>query len=231
MTPIPRLVTPWPQVRSTTAGIGRRRIGNFNGLLPSIPVWSRREFEYAWFLSVMGRFPAAVAEAQRAVERDPLSVSANLALGSIYFLARQDDRAASQFRRTIEVDPKDPRPYEALAGMYDRLGKHQEAVTTRQEAMTLSGARPDEVAALARAYSQSGYEGCLRWRLERTRDPYSIALIHAELGHKDEALVWLEKAYKEHGWAMCQLKVLSTWDPLRSDPRFQDLLRRMNFPP
>lgn len=188
-------------------------------------------FEYAWFLAVMGRFPAAVAEAQRAVDRDPLSVSANFALGSVYFFARQDDLAASQFERTIELDPNDPRPYEALAGMYDRMGKHQEAVTTQQKAMSLSGARPDEVAALARAYFQSGYEGCLRWRLERAKDPYSIALIHAELGHKDEALVWLEKAHKEHSWAMCQLKVLPTWDPLRSDPRFQDLLRRMKFPP
>jgi TolB-like protein len=188
-------------------------------------------FEYAWFLSLMGRFPAAVAEAQRAVERDPLSVSANFALGDIYFLAREDDRATAQFRRTIDLDPNDPRPYEALAGMYDRMGKHQEAVTTRQKAMTLSGVRPDEVVAFARAYSQSGYEGCLRWRLERTSAPYSIARIHAKLGQKDEALVWLEKAYKEHSWAMCQLKVLPDWDPLRSDPRFQDLLRRMKFPP
>ena len=67
--------------------------------------------------------------------------------------------------------------------------------------------------------------------LEGLTDPYYTAIVQTRLGHKDDALVSLEKAYKQHHWAMIQLKVLAAWDPLRSDPRFQDLLRRMNFPP
>lgn len=62
------------------------------------------------------------------------------------------------------------------------------------------------------------------------KHPYAAAAIQAQLGLKDEAFANLEKRYREHWWAMVQLKTAPMWDPLRSDPRFQDLLRRMNFP-
>jgi TolB-like protein/DNA-binding winged helix-turn-helix (wHTH) protein/Tfp pilus assembly protein PilF len=188
-------------------------------------------YEYAWYLTSMGRFAEGLTEAKRAVERDPLSVTANLALGSMYSMARQYNQAIPQLRHTIELEPNDPRGYGFLGSAYEQMGMYEEAVTARQKAMTLSGAQPEEVASLGRAYSQSGYKGYLRWDLGRLTDPYFTAIVHTRLGHKDNAFVSLEKAYKQHHWAMNQLKVLPAWDPLRSDPRFQDLLRRMNFPP
>jgi TolB-like protein/DNA-binding winged helix-turn-helix (wHTH) protein len=188
-------------------------------------------YEYAWFLSSMGRIAESLTEAKRAVERDPLSVTANLALGSMYSMARQYDQAIPQLRHTIELEPNDPRGYGFLAGAYEQTGMYEEAVAAHQKAMTLSGAQPAEVAALRRAYSQSGYQGYLIWFLGRQNDPYFSAVLHTRLGHKDDAFVGLEKAYKQHRWEMIQLKVRPVWDPLRSDPRFQDLLRRMNFPP
>jgi serine/threonine protein kinase len=186
-------------------------------------------YEYAWFLSAMGRFAESVTEAKRAVERDPLSVTANLALGSMYSLARQYEQAMSQLQHTIELEPNDPRGYGFLAGVYEQIGLYGEAVKARQKAMTLSGARPEEVASLGRAYSQSGYEGYLKWNLGKMTDPYFSAIIHARLGQKEDAFVCLENAYKQHHWALIQLKVLPAWDSLRSDPRFQDLLRRMKL--
>ena len=188
-------------------------------------------YEYAWFLSSMGRIAESLTEAKRAVERDPLSVTANLALGSMYSMARQYDQAIPQLRHTIELEPNDPRAYGFLAGAYEQTGMYEEAVTAHQKAMTLSGAQPGEVAALRRAYNESGYKGYLMWFLGRQNDPYFSAVLHTRLGHKDDALVCLEKAFKQHRWEMVQLKVRPVWDPLRSDPRFQDLLRRMNFPP
>ena len=187
-------------------------------------------YEYGWYLTSMGRFAEGLAEAKRAVERDPLSVTANLALGSMYSMARQYDQAIPQLRHTIELEPNDPRGYGFLAVTYEQMGMYEEAVRARQKAMTLSGAQPGEVASLGRAYSQTGYKGYLMWDLARLTDPYFTAIVHTQLGHKDDAFECLEKAYKQHHWAMIQLKVLPVWDPLRSDPRFQNLLRRMNFP-
>jgi len=203
----------------------------FKRALALNPNLAEARYEYAWYLTSMGRFAEGLTEAKRAVERDPLSVTANLALGSMYSRARQYNQAIPQLRHTIELEPDDPRGYGFLGSTYEQMGMYEDAVTARQKAMTLSGAQPEEVASLGRAYSQSGYKGYLKWDLGRLTDPYATAIVHTRLGHKDDAFVSLEKAYKQHHWAMIQLKVLPAWDPLRSDPRFQDLVRRMNFPP
>ena len=178
----------------------------------------------------MGRIAEAIVEAKRALEVDPLSVPANLALGSILHSARQDDQAIAQLLQTVELEPNDPRAYGFLAGIYGRTGKYEEAVRARQKAMSLSGAKPEAVASLGRAYGLSGRKGYLTWSLERSKNPYSTATIYAALGDKDQAQAWLEKAYQGRHWGMVGLKGNRSWDPLRDDPRFQDLLRRMNFP-
>jgi len=191
-------------------------------------------FEYAWFLASMGRFPAAVAEAQRAVERDPLSVSANLALGSVLFLAHQDDRAIAQLRRTAELEPEDSRARGFLTGIYEQKQMYGEAIGERKKVMTLRGVPAEKLAGLQHAYQKSGPEGYWRWQLseaKRRNAPYEIALVCARLGDAGQAVAWLEKAYQQHYCYMVQLKTFRVWDPVRSDPRFQDLLRRMNFPP
>ena len=205
----------------------------FRQALALDPSLVEARFEYAWFLASMGRLPEAVAEAHRAVERDPLSVSANLALGSIYSLARQDDRAIAQLRRTAEIEPNDPRAYDFLSGIYEHHEMYQDAIRESQHAMTLSGAKPDALAGLQRGYDQSGAKGYWMWQLseaKRRQAPYEIASVLAMLGDAGNAIPCLEKSYQRHDWQMVQLKSFRVWDPIRSDPRFQDLLRRMNFP-
>jgi TolB-like protein/DNA-binding winged helix-turn-helix (wHTH) protein len=206
----------------------------FQRALALDPSLVEARFEYAWFLSDMGRFPAAVAEAQRAVERDPLSVSANLALGSVCFLAHQDDRAIAQLRRTAELEPDDSRARGFLASIYEQKQMYGEAIAELQKVVTLRGAPPEKLAGLQHAYQQSGPEGYWMWQLseaKRRNAPYEIALVYAHLGNAGQAVAWLEKAYQQHDWQMVQLKTLREWDSVRSDSRFQDLLRRMNFPP
>ncbi len=191
-------------------------------------------FEYAWFLSAMGRHSEALTQAQRAVDRDPLSVSANLALGSIYSEARQDDEAIAQLRRTAELEPSDFRAYVFLTSVYEEKRMYEEAIRELQRAMTSQGTPQEKGASLERTYRQSGTKGYWEWRLSearRSNAPYEIAVFYARLGNTREAIAWLEKSYQQHDWHMVQLKMLRAWDPLRSDPRFQDLMRRMNFPP
>lgn len=194
------------------------------------PNLEEARFEYAWFLSTMGRIPEAVVEAERAVEGDPFSVSANLALGSVYHFAGRLDEALKQIRKTIEIEPNDPRSYEFLGGVYRSLGLDDEVVEARAKQLTLTGAPAGAVDAMREAYRAGGYPGYLRWSLARAGHPYQAAALQAGLGMKDEAFANLEKAYQEHWWAMVRLKTGPEWAPLRGDPRFDDLLRRMNFP-
>jgi len=205
----------------------------FQSALALDPNLVEARFEYAWFLSAMGRHSEALTQAQKAVDRDPLSVSANLALGSIYFEARQDDQAVTQLRRTVELEPSDFRAYVFLTGVYEEKQMYEEAIRELQRAMTSQGTPPEIRASLERTYQQSGSKGYWEWRLSEARRrnaPYEIAVFYARLGNASEAIAWLEKSYQQHDWHMVQLKMLRVWDPLRSDPRFQDLMRRMNFP-
>ena len=165
---------------------------------------------------------------------DPLSHMANETLGWVYYSAREYDQAMAQVRQMAELEPNNPDIYEGFAMIYEQMGVYEGAVRARQKKMTLSGARPEEVAALGRAYGTAGSEGYWMWQLEKlkgqnARYPTATARIYAGLGEKDRAFAWLKTAYKEHDGPMFRLKVSPLWDPLRDDPRFQDLLRRMNF--
>jgi len=96
-------------------------------------------------------------------------------------------------------------------------------------AATVAGLR------IVKQASASGPEGYWRWYLERAKggndpNPTYTAMLYAQLGEKDQAFASLEKAYEQHDGLLYLLKVSSRWDPLRDDPRYHDLLRRMNFP-
>jgi tetratricopeptide (TPR) repeat protein len=117
-------------------------------------------------------------------------------------------------------------------GMYDQ------ELAAYQKMMMLRGEKSGDIAALRRAYNVGGIRGAWRWDLERLeRLPpekgaaWAIARHYAFLGEKDKALDWLLKGYEEHAPLMATIKVDPSYDSLHSDSRFQDLLRRMNFPP
>lgn len=192
-------------------------------------------YEYAYYLMAMGRFEESIAEAKRALQLDPLSYQYEGTLAYMYYQARQYDQAIAGYQRMAELEPKKSGAYSGLARIYVQMGRYEDAVRTRQKAMTLSGTPPEEVEALGRAYSESGPKGYWMWRLEKLKgqyehDPYFTAQIYAQLGDKEQAFAWLEKAYEKHDGRIYTLKVEPLLDPLRSDSRFQDLLRRLNFP-
>ncbi len=191
--------------------------------------------EYGLLLVVMGRLEEAIAEAKLAVQLDPLSGPAIRSLAGVYLNARQYDQAIAQFRQLAELQPDNPAAYMGFERVYLVMGNYEDAVSSRQKAMTLSGARPEEIEALDRAYTESGPRGYWTWQLERLkgrydRNPVLAARIYAELGDKDEAFVWLEKAYEKRSASMFTLTASPEWDLLRDDPRYEDLVRRMNSP-
>ncbi len=192
---------------------------------------------YAFYLTAMGRMEEALAEAKCAHELDPLSVIINRDLGLVYYYARQPDQAIAQYRKTLELDPNFALLHQAMGRAFLLKGMHAEALAAMQKAVSLGGESVAMSAALAHAYAVTGEPDrarkILSELLERSRrtyvSPISIAVIYAGLKDNESAFAWLEKGYDEHNIGLFTLKVHPVFDGLRSDPRFQDLLRRMRL--
>jgi serine/threonine protein kinase/tetratricopeptide (TPR) repeat protein len=191
---------------------------------------------YSEFLMEMGRNEEAISEARRALELDPLSLIIGSQMGDALYRAGRTDEAIEQLKKTTQMDPNFPEARWVLADAFAQKKMYSEAVAEWQTAMKLLGNEPG-AAALGEAYKSSGYQGSLQKRIDQLlqrpaerRSSYDLARLYARLGKKEEALKWLEKGYTEHEGAMLFLKCEPAFDSWRSDPRFQVLMRRMNFP-
>jgi len=195
------------------------------------PRSSEARRQYGWYLSVVGRHEEAIEEAELARELDPLSLNANNDLGVAYCFARLYDRAIEQLRKTLELEPKFFRCHLFLAASYIPKLMYEEALAEFQGA----GAVP-ELIALGLALTGKVAEArrvLARAMRSRGREVNGVfaALSYDALGERDSAFEWLEKAHNNRQWHVMWLKVGPPLDPLRSDPRFDDLIRRMSFPP
>jgi TolB-like protein/DNA-binding winged helix-turn-helix (wHTH) protein/Tfp pilus assembly protein PilF len=191
---------------------------------------------YAVYLGILGRHDEAIAAMKRAVELDPFSVRMNIELGFIFYWAGRYGEAAQQARKAIDLDPSSSDAHFGLAMDYEQMGRYDEAVEEYVKADTLEGIDPSVDADFKRAYARSGINGYRRKRLEwekQQSDPnyFSMAKLSAELGDKDAAFQWLEKAYQAHFLTMANLKVAPGLRSLHGDPRFADLVRRVGLPP
>jgi DNA-binding winged helix-turn-helix (wHTH) protein/TolB-like protein/tetratricopeptide (TPR) repeat protein len=191
---------------------------------------------YAHYLSAMGRFPEALAESQRLLELDPLSPASRNHLGWHYLYAHEFDQAIEQYKLVLAVDPNFAEAHRQLAEAYAEKARFDEAVAEMNRRFELIG-QGDDVPALKKAYSAFGWKGYwqkrLQFSLERSGRSYvrpsGIAENYVQLGGTFRALDWLERAYREHDHDLVYLKVDHTWDSLRSEPRFQELLKRMRL--
>jgi TolB-like protein/DNA-binding winged helix-turn-helix (wHTH) protein/Tfp pilus assembly protein PilF len=204
------------------------------------PNYANAHHWYATCLSAMGRHTEAIAEARTAQGLDPLSliISADLAMETLAS-AGMYDQEMEQCRKTLEMDPNFAIGHACLSDSYDNKRMYKEAIAEMRKAIDLSGGSLRWVSDLARIYARAGRRDEaikildeLKARSKREFvSPRFFAWVYAALGEKDQAFAWLEKAYEEHSVVKAALKVDPGLEPLRSDPRFQDLLRRMNFPP
>ncbi len=194
---------------------------------------------YAGLMSAMGRHDEAIALGKRAIQLDPAVLGLRMVTAGALQHARRYDEAIEQFQTVLDLNPNFINAYQRIVDVYEFKGLYGDAVAAYQKFLTLGGASEEEVAGLAKAYQTSGKEGYWRWMLdywtEKAKQEYvpptEFAYFHAHLGEKDQAMRWLEEGYKEHDFVMTSLNVAPEWDPLRDDPRFQDLLRRMNLEP
>jgi len=195
---------------------------------------------YGLFLSEIGRHEEAIAQSERAYELDPLSPIISNARAAVSYNARQYDRAIDAARKTIELDKNLNISWVSLGLSLEQKEMYPESIAALEEAVRLSERWIQAVAALAHADAVSNrrVEAMplveeLKRRSERGQDALvNIALVYAGLGQNDEAMAWLDEAYRgRSAWLLqLSLKVDPRWDPLRSDARFQDLLRRIGFP-
>ena len=186
---------------------------------------------YSLMLADQGRFEEALALADRALAQDPASVLANRDKAIILYLARRFEPCVEQCRKTVELDPYASSAYTYLGRAYAQLGRPEEAVEAYLTPLTFSEKKREMVDALRSAAHRGGLKEFWRLRLQYLlKEPHvplaTVAAGYVQIGDHDTAMVWLERMYAERGGWITGLKVHPTWDPLRSDPRFQDLLRR-----
>lgn len=192
---------------------------------------------YSEYLTAMGRFDEALAEIRRAREIDPLSPSINAGEVWVLYFARRYDEAIEQGRKIAEINPEFAEIHEYLKRCYDQKGMYREAINARQTRRRLAGRDATETKALKTAASavnpQNYWRARLQQEIEDARsesfENYDMAEISAQIGEKEQAFEWLEKAYQKHDYELIYLKVAPNLDPLRSDPKFADLLRRVNL--
>ena len=193
---------------------------------------------YATYLMTQGRIDEAIAVSNRARELDPFSLAISSQRGFLLENARRYDEAIEQLRGVIAMDPNHYHAHWVLGHTYVATGQYEEAIVTAQKAVDLSGRAPGALGMLGLAYGLGGHEAEARkvlnelLQLSKARYVSPTALVNVYIGlrDKDQAFVWLEKAYEERSNYLAFLKVFPIVDPLRSDPRFHDLIRRVGLP-
>jgi len=216
---------------------------------------ARREFEtaiamlpdsatahdfYGKYLLAAGQVDEGLAESRRAIALDPLSPESNALLGLHLYFARRYDEAIKELRTAIAVDPDYWFTHEWLGRAYARLGKFSEAVAELHTAQRLEGSGNAEIdSALGRVYADAGNRTeatkVLDHLRERMRNEFVsgafVATIHVGLGEIDEAFAALAQGAAQHSWFVPFWKVDPELDPLRSDPRFAELLKKVGLEP
>ncbi|MGI9068854.1 MAG: tetratricopeptide repeat protein [Pyrinomonadaceae bacterium] len=185
----------------------------------------------------MDRQAEAIREIKRAQELDPLSLIIASAVGRVYHFAGQYDQALEEYRKTLEMDANYGEAHFNLGFTYAKKGMYGEAIAELQEAIKLSENRTVMLAVLGHFYSMAGKQTQARSVLEQLNElsnrcyvsPLDMAIVYTGLGEKEPTFEWFEKAYQERAGALIYLKVEALYDSLRSEPRFNDLLRRMNL--
>jgi TolB-like protein/Flp pilus assembly protein TadD len=194
---------------------------------------------YSAYLSAMGRGEEALAESRRAQEFDPRSIAAQITIGWTFYYARRYDQAVEQCGKILELEPDSVGAHDCLGLSYLAKQMYEKAIGECQRAVDLSGNDLNRAVDLARAQALAGNKAAarkalneLRARARRSYVPPSLfAKIHLALEEKKQGLAWLETAYADRDGYLGQLKVEPAYDSVRSDPAFQDLVRRLRLPP
>ena len=192
---------------------------------------------YGWLLTALGRFEEAYAAFQRPLQTNPARDFNLMELGLSYYFGHRFPDAIEQGRRAVALDPTSYWSHMMLGWAYEQQGRFSAAIDELKEARRLNDV-PQVVASLGYAYAASGRTADARAILAELHElskrryvsPYDVAMVYAGLGDKENVLIWLEKAYDDRsGWLALWGKVDPKFNLVRTDPHFQDLLRRMGL--
>ena len=203
---------------------------------------------YHWWgetLVSWGRFEEGLAVYRKALEIDPYSLAIGTDYGIDLYYARQYDQSIDELKKLIEIDPNYIRTYTYLARVYQTTGKFEEALNAHERRLILEGNDPQEIAKrkqnVLNAYRTSGAKGYWSKILEITlaesgnglnvKSPIGLAKIYAQLGQRDEAFKWIDKAVQTTiNDEVFMMKVSPEWDNIRDDPRFSEILKKIGLP-
>ena len=192
---------------------------------------------YPMYLAAIGRFEEAVRAQGVVQQRLPLDLNVNLDLAGILLSAGRYDQSIEHTRKALELDPNFWWSYQTLGRAYERKKQYPEAIAALEKAR-LVDVNPSSLGYLGNVYAAAGKKAEAQKVLAELRDlsktryvsPYYIACLYAGLNDKDQAFEWLERAYQERSFFMTLLKFETVLDNLHVDPRFKDLLKRINLP-
>ena len=200
------------------------------------PNYATAHHWYAEHLAFLGRFDEALRESERARQLDPLSLIIATDNAAILYFSRQYDRAIEQLRAVREMDPNFPRS-SIIVQAYAQKGMFAEILAETDRLRTVYGDTPWMWSELAYVYGRTGHQEQARlaltkleqWGRREPLDPGAFVGPYIGMGNKDQAFAWLEKACAQHSNTVISIKVDPLYDPLRSDPRFRELLRRVGL--
>jgi tetratricopeptide (TPR) repeat protein len=203
------------------------------------PAYPLAHSYYSLYLGALGRSEESSTEAKRALDLDPVSPAIVHYMAVQLYLARRFDEAIEQCRKTLELDPSFTPVHGTLGHVYGAKGMYREALAEYEKFATLSGGSPGSTAFVGYAHARLGQRSYAFRVLDQLRaaskqryvPALSFAIVYVGLGEKEQAFMWLERAYDERTNSLAYFKVTAWWDPLRSDPRFADLVRRIGLPP
>lgn len=201
------------------------------------PNYATAHHWYAMTLARMGRSEEAIREIEHARRLDPLSTRINANVANVFYLARQYDRAIVEAKKAIDLEPNDPSAPERLGYIYLQKVMYREALAEFKNVESLGRlgyeGRMGRLHALAAMGNREGalkeLKALKRESMHKYLSPGRMALCYAALGEKEEAFAWLQKGLDVYD-GMMMWTVDPLFDPLRSDPRFHDLLRHLNLP-
>jgi serine/threonine protein kinase len=210
----------------------------FKRALELNPRYAPAHIWYSHYLESVGRSEESFAESKRALDADPLGLVINTHLGWYYLFTRKYDLAIEQLQKTLELDPHFILAHMFLGQAYQQKGMMDEAIREFQEAVSLSRRNPVYLGGLGQAYALAAKRreamGVLEELKKQSRQRYvaarAIAEVYIGLGERDQAFFWLGKAIEERDGWLVHFRGDPRYDPLRSDPRFADLLRRIGLP-
>jgi serine/threonine-protein kinase len=201
------------------------------------PGYANAHHWYALLLAALERFDEALARVRHALELDPLSLVINTNVGWMLSLARRYDEAVEQLQKTIDLDSSFGLAHRRLGQVYEHMGQPADAVEEFQKAVFLSGQDPELIAARGHFHALTGNPDVAMEALadlgalskHRYVPAFYFAKIYVGLGDFDRAFEYLDRAYDERYGLLSYLRVEPIFDPLKGDPRFNDLLRRIGL--